>query len=164
MKKIAILCLMALAALYVQAQSEVVIAGDNVCLRFRPDNGTKWTGTSAPHFNTGDKLPCAGQVGDFYKVKYRGDYYYVPKQYARPRGTHSSSSARATPYSNIVVAGDRVCLRFRPDESTKWTGSSAPHFNTGDYLRCVGETGDYYKVVYREQYYYIPKRYGRPRN
>lgn len=169
MKKFAILCLMALTALYVHAQSEVVIAGDNVCLRFRPDNGTKWTGSSAPHFYTGDKLPCAGQVGDFYKVKYKGDYYYVPKQYARPRGTQSSSSSsstatKPTSFNYIIIAGDDVCFRTQPNESSKVMGRQYKHLYTGDVLRCVGETGNYYKVVYSDEYYYIPKRYGRPRN
>lgn len=167
MKKIAILCLMALAALYVHAQSEVVIAGDNVCLRFRADESTKWTGNTAPHFFTGDRLTCAGQVGNYYKVKYKGEYYYVPTRYARPRGTQSSSggtTTKPTSFNYIIIAGDNVCFRTQPNENSKVMGSQYKHLNTGDVLRCMGETGNYYKVVYNDQYYYIPKKYGRPRN
>ena len=63
----------------------------------------------------------------------------------------------------VVVAGDNVCLRTQPNESTKLEGSAYPHLNTGDEVDCVGATANYYKIVYNGRNYYLPKKYGRPR-
>ena len=63
----------------------------------------------------------------------------------------------------VVVAGDNVCLRVQPNESTKLEGSAYPHLNTGDEVDCVGATANYYKIVYNGRSYYLPKKYGRPR-
>ncbi|MBR3399021.1 MAG: hypothetical protein IKH08_04515, partial [Prevotella sp.] len=60
--------------------------------------------------------------------------------------------------------GDNVCFRTQPNENSKLVGPSYDHVNTGDVLQCVGQTSDYYKVYYDGSYYYIPKKYGRPRN
>ena len=160
MKKVLFIFTFMLFTMNIMAQSQIIFAGDNVCLRFRPSEGAIWTGDNAPHFYTGQKLSCAGTVGNYYKVIYDGDYYYVPKKYARPRG---SSSAQSTEFDYIIIAGDYVCFRTQPNEDTKLKGSGYKHVNTGDLLRCVGQTSSYYKVVYGGKYYYIPKKYGRPR-
>ena len=162
MKKFFFLFIFMISTMNIMAQSEIIFAGDNVCLRFKPSEGTKWTG-SAPHFFTGQKLSCVGTVGDYYKVAYNGDYYYVPKKYARPRGT-SSNATKSTSFKYIIIAGDNVCFRTQPNENSKLVGPSYDHVNTGDVLQCVGQTSDYYKVYYDGSYYYIPKKYGRPRN
>ncbi|MBR4926390.1 MAG: hypothetical protein IKZ61_11685 [Prevotella sp.] len=165
MKKVLFIFAFMLFTMNIMAQSQIIFAGDNVCLRLRPNESSKWTGSSAPHFFTGQKLSCAGVVGNYYKVVYDGEYYYVPKQYARPRGSGSSSSTKtqSTSFDYIIIAGDNVCFRTRPDESTKLVGSRYDHVNTGDVLQCVGQTSGYYKVRYNGSYYYIPKKYGRPR-
>ena len=161
MKKLFIILLLGFATCSVYAQSEIVIAGDNVCLRSEPNEYSKLTGQYNPHFNTGQYLKCAGTVGGYYKVVYNGGYYYIPTQYARPRGSGSSSVSNSP--SRIVIAGDNVCLRTAPNEYSKLSGPGNPHLNTGYQLRCVGQTSGYYKVVYNGSYYYIPKQYGRPR-
>ena len=168
MKKLFFLCFFTLATTFASAQSEVIVAGDNVCFRLKPNESTKMVGSQYPHVSTGERLKCLGQVGDYYKVRYGENTYYIPKQYARPRGkgSNSSSSSSVTPvsYDYIVIAGDNVCMRSRPSEQSKLTGSSYHHFNTGDYAKCSGIVGDYYQIVYNGSYYYIPKKYGRPRN
>jgi hypothetical protein len=163
MKKFFFLFIFMISTMNIMAQSEIIFAGDYVCLRFKPSEGTKWTGSSAPHFFTGQKLSCVGTVGDYYKVAYNGDYYYVPKKYARPRGT-SNNAVKSTSFKYIIIAGDKVCFRTQPNENSKLVGPSYDHVNTGDVLQCVGQTSDYYKVYYDGSYYYIPKKYGRPRN
>ncbi len=67
------------------AQEEIVFEGDNVCLRRQANEnpGSKWSGNSAPHFFNGDRLPCVGTVGDYYKVVYNNKEYYAPKKHAR---------------------------------------------------------------------------------
>ncbi len=163
MKKYLFLVLIALQTLTVNAQSEVIIAGDNVCLRFYPTEESKWTGGDAPHLFTGNRLRCLGQAGGYYKVMYGGDIYYVPKRYARPRGLSSGNRVAATSYDYIIVSGDNVCFRAQPNERSKLTGPGYKHVSTGEYLRCVGTMGNYYKVSYGGSYFYIPKKYGRPR-
>lgn len=146
------------------AQSKVIVAGDNVCLRSRPNEQSKLTGAHNPHFNTGEMLNCVGTVNGYYKVVYRGSYYYLPTRYARPRGYSNNGGRNGySSYSSVVVAGDNVCLRSNPNENSKLTGPYNPHLNTGDRLGYVGEVGNYYKVNYRGNYYYLPKRYGRLR-
>lgn len=164
MKKTIVLFLLVLTSTFVSAQSEVIVAGDNVCLRLRPDEGSKLTGSQFPHFYTGNTLPCTGQVNGYYRVVYDGHTYYLPKRYARPRGTSGYSSSTPVAFDYIVIAGDGVCLRAQPNENTKLTGSSYKHFNTGEYVECAGVVGNYYKIIYDGRYYYIPQKYGRPRN
>ncbi len=164
MKKYLFLCFFVLTSTFVSAQSEVIVAGDNVCLRLRPDEGSKLTGSQFPHFYTGNILSCTGQVNGYYRVVYDGHTYYLPKRYARPRGTSGYSSSTPVAFDYIVIAGDGVCLRAQPNENTKLTGSSYKHFNTGEYVECAGVVGNYYKIIYDGRYYYIPQKYGRPRN
>ena len=163
MKKILLIFVFALTTLNIIAQSEIIVAGDNVCLRFRPDEGSRWTGSSAPHFYTGQRLRCVGTNGNYYRVVYGGNYYYFPMRYARPRGQSGGQGLRPTNYRYIIIAGDNVCFRTQPNENSKVTGSDYVHLNTGDVLDCVGTVGNYYKVVYGGYYYYVPKKYGRPR-
>ena len=167
MKKLIIFLLFVLATCSLKAQDQVVVAGDNVCLRAQPNERSKLTGPRAYHFNNGDRLDCYGQTGNYYKVMVGGGFYYIPKKYARPRAGYAYSDGRnlreSYYHGAITVAGDNVCLRSTPSERGKLTGPSYPHFFTGDELTCVGQTGSYYKVVYNGSYYYIPKKYGRPR-
>jgi uncharacterized protein YgiM (DUF1202 family) len=167
MKKLLLLCLFALTATFASAQSQVIVAGDNVCFRLSPDESTKLTGSQYPHVSTGQMLTCLGQVGNYYKVRYGENTYYIPKKYARPRGTGSSSPTNSvTPvsYEYIVIAGDNVCMRSQPNEQSKLVGPKYHHFNTGDYAKCTGKVGSYYQIMYNDSYYYIPQKYGRPRN
>ena len=142
----------------------IIIAGDDVCLRSQPNESSKMTGSWNKHFDTGFFLYCVGQTRNYYKVIYDGNYYYVPKRYARPRNTVTNQeSSVSVNYDHIVIAGDHVCLRSQPNESSKMMGSWNKRFNTGNILPYVDEVGNYYKVIYDGSYYYIPKKYGRLR-
>lgn len=163
MKKFVLIILCTLCfAVGASAQTPAVVAGDNVCLRARPSENSKLTGPAYHHFFTGDRVTVFGSSGNYYKISYNGRYYYLPKRYVRLRGNENYSSGYAPRY--VVVAGDNVCLRARPNEGSKMTGPHNPHLYTGECYECVGVSGNYYKINYHGYYYYLPKRYGRPRN
>ena len=140
----------------------VIVAGDNVCLRYDASEATKMTGQQAPHFYTGDKLPYYGQSGNYYMVGWNGDTYYLPTKYGRLRGVSNQENA-SIGYSSVIIAGDNVCLRSLPNENTKMTGPHNPHLNTGETYPYHGAEGNYYKIEYEGCIYYLPKKYGRLR-
>ena len=144
------------------AQSYVVVAGDDVCLRYGPSESTKMTGQYAPHFDTGETLPYCGQEGNYYKVKWDGGIYYIPTKYARLRGSNGAPTYSKT-YQTVMIAGDDVCLREAPDESTKLTSHRFPRLYTGEKYPYYGTVGNYYMIGFRGGIYYIPVKYGRLR-
>ena len=157
------LLVMSFAALLANAQSHVIVAGDNVCLRSRASESYKMTGSLYPHFNTGDIFTCYGIEGNYYRVGWHNGIYYLPKKYGRPRGGNNNN-AYSSSYT-IIIAGDNVCLRSYPSESYKMTGSGNPHLSTGERYKCYGSVENYYKIDYygNGSVYYIPKKYGRIR-
>ena len=154
-----ILCMIGAVAF---AQSYVIVAGDNVCLRYEPHESAKMTGQYAPHFYTGDTLPYCGQTGEYYKVRWNDSIYYLPMKYGRLRGGNGQSSSSQS-YGSVVIAGDDVCLRAQPDESTKMTSYGSPRLYTGEVYPYYGTVGNYYRIGVNGRTYYIPKKYGRLR-
>ena len=65
--------------------------------------------------------------------------------------------------SYVTITGVNVRLRTTPEinESNIITDSSGKnvHPNKGENLRCVGEEGDFYLVLYRGDYVYVSKKY-----
>ena len=144
------------------AQSHVVVAGDNVCLRYNPSESSKMTGEYAPHFFTGDVLPYYGREGNYYRVLWNDSIYYLPTKYGRLRGSNGQY-ARSESYDSVVIAGDDVCVRTSPDESFKQTSSRYPRLFTGEVYPYFGSDGDYYRIGVNGKVYYIPKKYARLR-
>ena len=144
------------------AQSYIVVAGDDVCLRYGPSESTKMNGRSSPRFYTGDTLPYYGQEGNYYMVKWNNAIYYFPIKYARLRGANGEAYTSAN-YESVVIAGDDVCLRLRPDEDTKLTSYTYPRLYTGETYPYYGTEGNYYRIGVNGRIYYIPKKYGRLR-
>lgn len=154
-----ILCIISIVAF---AQSYVIVAGDNVCLRSGPSESAKMTGQYAPHFNTGDTLPYCGQCGDYYMVRWNECTYYLPIKYGRLRGSSGQPITSQT-YNSVVIAGDDVCLRAQPDEDAKLTSYRYPRLYTGEVYPYYGTEGNYYMIGVNGRTYYIPKKYGRLR-
>ena len=65
--------------------------------------------------------------------------------------------------SYVTITGVNVRLRTTPEinESNIITDSSGKnvHPNKGESLKCVGEEGDFYLVLYRGDYVYVSKKY-----
>ena len=144
-----------------------------VVLRTGPNENSKLTGNGHAHFFTGDVLLCEGVSGDYYKVRHDGSNYYIPKKYADPyegsqgpsEGAYQTIQEETVYYSSVRIKNANnsgVVLRTQPNEGSKLTGPSYPHFFTGDVLSCVGTFGSYYEVCYDGYYYYIPKKYADP--
>jgi uncharacterized protein YgiM (DUF1202 family) len=163
MKKIFLSIMFCMIAGFAFAQSYVVVAGDNVCLRYKPSESTKMMGEYAPHFNTGDTFSYYGNVGKYYKVGWNGDVYYLPMKYGRLRSSGGEVYNNSSSYSEVIIAGDNVCLRTQPSERTKILGSLDFQVHTGETYSYYGAVGNYYKIYCKGGYYYIPKKYGRLR-
>lgn len=162
MKRFLLILIIGMISSVAFAQSYIVVAGDNVCLRYGPSESTKMTGQYAPHFDTGQTLPYYGKEGNYYKVEWNGNIYYIPIKYARLRGSNGAPVSSTT-YNTVVIAGDDVCLRGTPDESTKLTSRGFPRLYTGEKYPYYGTVGNYYKIGLGGRIYYIPIRYGRLR-
>ena len=162
MKRIIIILMMCMMSAVAFAQSYIVVAGDDVCLRYAPSESTKMNGRSAPRFYTGDTLPYYGQEGNYYMVKWNNAIYYFPIQYARHRGANGEAYTSAN-YESVVIAGDDVCLRLSPDESSKLSYRGSTRLYTGEVYPYYGTVGNYYKIKVAGGIYYIPKKYGRLR-
>jgi predicted RNA-binding Zn-ribbon protein involved in translation (DUF1610 family) len=62
----------------------VVINGTNLRMRYAPSLDAeifKWADGTNRHPEKGEKYPYLGEVGDFYKINYKGYTLYVSKQY-----------------------------------------------------------------------------------
>lgn len=166
MKKIILSFILCMVAGFAFAQSYVTVAGDNVCLRTCASESCKWTGRNAPHFDTGDKLTYYGQSGNYYRVGWNGGTYYLPKKYGRLRGRYENTDVYSGNYNgrrSVIIAGDNVCLRTRPNENSKLVGPGYYHLDTGEVVSYYGSVGNYYKIGVNGGVYYIPKKYGRLR-
>lgn len=166
MKKIILSFVLCMIAGFTFAQSYVSVAGDNVCLRSRPSESAKMTGSSAPHFYTGNKLVYYGQSGNYYRVGWNGGTYYLPKKYGRLREAYENTDVYSGNYNgsrSVIIVGDNVCLRTRPNESSKLTGPRHYHLDNGETVSYYGSVGNYYKIGCNGGIYYIPKKYGRLR-
>ncbi len=76
-------------------------------------------------------------------------------------GTPSTSSAR----KEIVVNGEGVRMRFGPSLKAgylKTPQGGTLSVNKGTRLPCVGEEGDWYKVLYNGKQYYMSKQFCYP--
>lgn len=162
MKRFLLILILGFISSVTFAQTHIIVAGDNVCLRYGPSEATKMTGEYAPHFFTGDTLPYCGQEGNYYKVKWNGSIYYFPTKYARLRYADGQPKS-STNYTTVVIAGDDVCLRAAPDEGTKLTSREFPRLYTGQKFPYYGTVGNYYKIEVDDEIYFIPIRYGRLR-
>ena len=63
---------------------QVVIDGVNLRLRYAPSSDAetyKWADGTNRHPEKGERFPYLGEVGDFYKVDYKGLVLYVSKQH-----------------------------------------------------------------------------------
>jgi uncharacterized protein YgiM (DUF1202 family) len=162
MKRFLLILIIGMISSVTIAQTHIIVAGDNVCLRHGPSESTKMTGPNAPHFYTGQTLPYYGKEGNYYKVKWNGGIYYFPVKYARLRGENNTQNTSKS-YSLVVVAGDDVCLRSAPNENSKITSRNYPRLFTGELYPYYGTVGNYYKIKVGDNFYYIPTKYGRLR-
>ena len=71
-----------------QGLKTVFVKGNDVRLRLGPGTSFGFLANADGHaflLRNGESLPCAGEIADWYKVKYQGKTYYVSKRYATPK-------------------------------------------------------------------------------
>ena len=87
---------------------------------------------------------------------------YATEQTAEEE-TAGPESSDFTTDSYVTITGVNVRLRTTPEinESNIITDSSGKnvHPNKGESLKCVGEEGDFYLVLYRGDYVYVSKKF-----
>lgn len=163
MKKVLLSMMFLLLTGTVFAQKQVIIAGENVCLRSCADEKCKITGQDWAKVNTGELYDYMGEEKGYYAIKVEGKQYYIPKKYGRIRKDGKMETAETESASYIIIAGDDVCLRSCADEKCKITGQAWAKVNTGDKFEYIGTKGDYYAISTVDGIFYIPKKYGRLR-
>ncbi|MDY3135241.1 MAG: hypothetical protein SOW13_00335, partial [Sodaliphilus sp.] len=78
--------------------------------------------------------------------------------YARP-----VNQANASVPENVLITGNKVLLRVGPGQNyapLSYYGERV-HLNKGDILKCVGVSGDWWRVAYGNGYYYVSRKYAR---
>jgi len=132
----------AFIALAVSAGGWLQVTGNSVRLRWSP--GGKDSGM---RMNKGDKLQWIDYYDGWYSVNYGGNVLYISSQYVK-RTSQAQNNAM------VVVNGDRVVLRKTP--GGKDSGLRA---NNGDRFVYCGQQGDWNKIKYKGNYYWVSKKY-----
>lgn len=142
--------------------ASVQVTGTHVRLRLSPSlNGAIYSNSYGTPI-----YPAKGQIlswtgysqNGFYEVNYGGRTLWIYSGYARPVNTVNSSIP-----NNVIITGNGVLLRVGPGKDyapLSYYGQHA-HVNKGDVLRCVGVSGDWWRVIYNGGYYYVSRRYAR---
>ena len=177
MKKLLLIAVAMLLGLVASAADYVEVTGTNVRLRTQPSlQGAiyKDANNNPIYPKKGAVLECYGDFGDFYKVKFKGTELYISKQFSRPatgkkatvatKGTAQQAKNVAAPAAVIVTGTD---VRLRSGASLKSpalqdANGKNLHPIKGQKLKCVGQQGDFYKVVFGGLTAYISKKFAVP--
>lgn len=85
-----------------------------------------------------------------------------------PAQNNTSSSSEFHQQSNsgvsqfVVIDGSQLRLRLAPSTSSdtfKWPDGTNRHPNVGDKFRCLGESGDFYKIDFNGNELWVSKQY-----
>ena len=168
MKKTIVTILLALViALGAAAADYVTVTGTNVRLRLKPSLQSETLTTAAGvniHPKKGEKLECLGDVGDFYKVRFKGKVVYVSKKFAQAESAPAKTVEKPVAGQRyVVVTGTGVRLRLQPSLNAKTLQSGGVHVHPkkGERIKLMGDAGDFYKVNYQGNYVYIHKDYAK---
>lgn len=143
--------------------ANVRVTGTHVRLRINPSlNAAIYTSSNGTPI-----YPAKGQVlawtgyttNGFYEVNYNGRTLWIHNAYAQPV---SDTSAASVP-DNVIITGNGVLLRVGPGKNyapLSYYGTHM-HLNKGDILKCVGSSGNWWRVVYAGSYYYVSKNYAK---
>ena len=138
----------------------VVITGVNVMLRLGPgvNYGYLTYSNGAPkHPAKGARLTYLGETNNWYRVSFDGAAVFVSKQFA-----HFVSDGYSSSYNNggqrmVRITGTGVHLRRGP--GLDYSYANYRPYN-GQKLVYLGQCGDWYKVRYNGNVYFVFKQYG----
>ena len=184
MKKLFLIAAAMLLGLAASAADYVEVTGTNVRLRTQPSlQGAiyKDANNNPIYPKKGAVLECYGDFGDFYKVKFKGTELYISKQFSRPatgkkatiatKGTAQQAKNVAAPAAKVaapaavIVTGTDVRLRSGASlksPALQDANGKNLHPIKGQRLKCVGQQGDFYKVVFGGLTAYISKKFAVP--
>ncbi len=188
MKKLLVIAIAMVVALAVSAADYVKVTGTNVRLRHQPSlQGAihKDAKGNTVYPKKGEVLESYGEFGDFYKVNYNGTELFISKQFATPtvksvnkvpagkvKGAAQTSQKASTVKAEKTAAPAQVMVtgtdvRLRSGASLKSpalqdANGKNLHPAKGQVLKCVGQQGDFYKVVFGGLTAYISKQFAVP--
>ena len=132
----------AFMALSVFAGGWLKVTGNSVRLRATP--GGKDTGLRV---NSGDKLEWYNYDDGWYSVQYGERILYISSKFVE-RISQDQNQA------SVVITGDKVILRKSPGGK-----DSGLRVNKGDRFQYFGKSGDWYKILYKKNYYWVSMNY-----
>ncbi len=147
MKKVARILMtivFAVMALTISAQGMLKVTGDGVRLRAKP--GGADTGL---RMYKNQQLQWLNYNNGWYAVKYKNNVYYISSKYVT-RISQEQNQAK------VVITGDRVIMRNAPGGK-----DSGLRVNNGDRFSYCGQSGDWYKILYKGNYYWVSKKYSK---
>lgn len=145
MKKTARMCftlLFALMAVTAMAGGWLKVTGNGVRLRYQP--GGADTGL---RMSKGQQLQWYNYYDGWYSVQYGNRVLYISSQYV---SRISQNQNRAY----VCITGDRVIMRKAPGGK-----DSGLRTNNGDRFVYCGQSGNWFKILYRNNYYWVSKNY-----
>ncbi len=134
--------LFAMVAVSVFAGGWLKVTGNSVRLRLAPGGAD-----SGLRMDKGDKLEWYSYDDGWYSVQYGENIYYISSKYVE-----RISQEQTQKY--VVVTGDRVIMRKTP--GGKDSGLRA---NDGDRFKYLGEQGDWLKIQFKGNAYWVSKKY-----
>ncbi len=150
------------------ATDYIQVTGTHVRLRLSPSlQGKIFTDPygNPVYPDKGAILECIGQAGDFYCVNINGYRLYISKKHTRHLGSYPSGGTTSGTPSAVIVTGTNVRLRTGASLNSPTlqdANGNNIHPAKGERLRCTGQKGDFYRVVYNGLTVYISKQYSRP--
>ncbi len=142
--------------------ASVRVTGTHVRLRLNPSlNAAIYTDSyGTPIYpSKGQVLSWTGYNSNgFYEVSFHGRTLWIHSSYARP-----VNQATASIPENVLITGNKVLLRVGPGQNyapLSYYGERV-HLNKSDILKCVGVSGDWWRVAYGNGYYYVSRKYAR---
>lgn len=134
--------LFAFVAVSVFAGGWLKVTGNSVRLRLAPGGAD-----SGLRMDKGDKLEWFSYDDGWYSVQFGEKIYYISSKYVERISQEQSQKY-------VVITGDRVILRKSPDGK-----DSGLRVNKNDRLKYLGEQGDWLKIQYKGNNYWVSKKY-----
>ena len=148
--------------------STLQVTGHHVRLRWGPslNSGIYSDSYGNPIYpSKGSYLTWTGRSQNgFFEVRYGSNTLYIAAQYCRVVNGTGRASSNNLP-STVYVCGSDVLLRTGPGKNysrATYTNGAIVYLQRGQALPVYGQSGDWWRVSYGGNYFYVSKRYARP--
>lgn len=161
---IAIVAIIAIATSFnatAQQEKRIMVTGNRVYIRINPSTtgGYLVNEEDMPVFAyKNETFTWTGEIiQGFYEIKLGYNFYYISGKYVK-----QLAQVPATLPDYVEVTGTNVRLRLAPSLKSKtFTNGAGQNMwpGKGEWLKCLGQKGDFWKVSYAGHVVYISKKY-----